>query len=64
MISSTNSTQCIIPEERAMEGISHPSIGDGKTCRRKSDFDQQQTRSRLSDVELNSTLTSAGRVCW
>ena len=63
MISGTNSTQCIMVEDRAMEGISHPSIKDGKIFHGKSDFDQQQTRSRLIDVELNSTLTIVSHVC-
>ena len=56
--------QCIMAEDRAMEGILHPSIDDGKSCRQKLDFDQQQTRSRLIDVELNSTLISVSCVCW
>ena len=64
MISSTNYTQYIVVGDRAMEGIPHPSINDGKSCRQKSNVDQQQMRLRLINVELNSTLISAGRVCW
>ena len=64
MITRTNYRQYIMAEYRTMEGILHPSIENGENCCQKSDFDQQQTQSRLINVELNSTLTSVSLVCW
>ena len=47
-----------------MEGTSHPSINNNKSHHRNSDFGQQQMQPTLIDVELSSTLTSVGRICF
>ena len=59
MISRVKSTQFSMVEDQAMGGLSHPSIDDDKSHRRKSDFDQQKAQPTLIDIELNSMLTYA-----